>query len=378
MQSSTMQSSGRETGWLLVGALALCSAHGCAMPEPIESGDLGTWDEPGEPRIALFRLEDAEVELEHVRIGQQLIFEHDIVLDEEDEVVHEPGRAVQPLLAVRSDSRLWPRGVIPYTIAGSVSTPGRVRNAIAVWEETGLRFVRRTTEAAYVTFREPAGQSVCTANVGYDGGRQFVNLRDTSRYSACSLGVIVHEIGHTVGFWHEHTREDRDRYVRVIWRNVPAAHTSAFEIMTSGVRRVGGYDITSSMHYRSTTLTNGGGASIVKRDGSLLTHDWATLSTGDVAAVRTLYFGGSAPTPADPEPTDPEPTDPEPTDPEPIDPEPEPTDPDGEDEPADEPIEDPSLVLSGGCAVRSSTAPGAAWLLALAVALALGRSRRAR
>lgn len=234
----------------------------------------------------------------------RFLFEGDIILDDEPELLDDEaaagsadgdtGAAVEALFAVSSDSALWPRARIPYTIHSSVSTPGRVRSALRIWEATGVDFVPRTTQRAYVTFVEKPGHSVCSAQVGYNGGHRYVYLRDTTAGDdPCSLGVMVHEIGHVLGFWHEHTRPDRDRYVTINWRFVPAAYREAYEIKRSGVRRVGAYDIGSSMHYRSTTLTRPGGSAITRRDGRRLLHDWSTLSRGDVAAIRTLYFDGT-------------------------------------------------------------------------------------
>ena len=47
-------------------------------------------------------------------------------------------------------------------------------------------------------------------------GEQGVSL---SR-NGFTFPVVVHEIGHAIGFWHEHNRPDRDRYIRVLYNNI--------------------------------------------------------------------------------------------------------------------------------------------------------------
>jgi hypothetical protein len=48
------------------------------------------------------------------------------------------------------------------------------------------------------------------------GGRQTISLGNGCAHHS----VVLHELGHVVGFWHEQNRPDRDSYVRIVTKNI--------------------------------------------------------------------------------------------------------------------------------------------------------------
>lgn len=44
-------------------------------------------------------------------------------------------------------------------------------------------------------------------------GRQEILIGSVE--AKCKVGNLIHEIGHTLGFFHEHSRPDRDQFVKV-------------------------------------------------------------------------------------------------------------------------------------------------------------------
>nr|XP_057905222.1 bone morphogenetic protein 1-like isoform X1 [Doryrhamphus excisus] len=196
--------------------------------------------------------------------------------------------------ATSRSERVWPDGIIPYVISGNFSGSQRAifRQAMRHWEKhTCVTFTERTTEESYIVYTyRPCG---CCSYVGRrGGGPQAISIGK----NCDKFGIVVHELGHVIGFWHEHTRPDRDEHVSIIRDNIQQGQEYNFLKMEPGeVDSLGEvYDFGSVMHYARNTFSrsvfldtisprydvNGGRPPIGQR---------IKLSKGDIAQARKLY-----------------------------------------------------------------------------------------
>ncbi|CAD5225826.1 unnamed protein product [Bursaphelenchus xylophilus] len=137
----------------------------------------------------------------------------------------------------------------------SPSTRNLIRKGIKFWEEnTCITFEENGSFHPRVRFFQGGG---CYSQVGKAFGQaeQVVSIgRGCEQF-----GIITHEVGHTMGFFHSQSRYDRDSYVKIVYSNLSPTLASQFSKQTESTNNNYGvpYDYGSVMHYADTDASKG-------------------------------------------------------------------------------------------------------------------------
>lgn len=205
---------------------------------------------------------------------------------------------------IRGPLTRWEGGILPYEIEPGFTSSQieKIESAIEIVDSmTNATLKPRTNEVYWVRFKlDTIGigeEPVCSAKTGRlppESQPQYILL-----HSGCSTYTIVHEILHTLGLYHEQSREDRNTYVTYLGDNVISEKKkSQFE--QKGGEDIGAYDFDSVMHYSPSAFAKNPNAckkdtpefcTIIPKDINNFDRlgQRKQLSPGDIATVNDLY-----------------------------------------------------------------------------------------
>lgn len=147
----------------------------------------------------------------------------------------------------------WPKGIIPYDVTRLNERQQQFAiKAMRRWMDTGANicFVPRTNEVEYICFTGATNAGNNTSFIGFKKG-QRANINITTFWWGDEW-MAVHELGHVLGFFHEHARWDRDRFVTIHYENIKPGRAADYDWIpqTNWLVQTTSYDYRSIMHYR--------------------------------------------------------------------------------------------------------------------------------
>ncbi|GMT35897.1 hypothetical protein PFISCL1PPCAC_27194, partial [Pristionchus fissidentatus] len=175
----------------------------------------------------------------------------DVIADFQERVTGSVLRRRVKRKAIKGDRFRWPNATVPYSFKHNdgkwVSV---IRKGMAKWErETCIRFVPHTHQRDSVEYFRGGG---CYSSVGRIGGKQYISIG----WGCEGGGIVAHEIGHALGFWHEQSRPDRDQYININEDHIVKGTRGNFEKRNDIDDKDIPYDFGSVMHYGPQAFTN--------------------------------------------------------------------------------------------------------------------------
>lgn len=193
------------------------------------------------------------------------------------------------------DAHLWTGGKVyfeidPSFIGGEIIM---INAAIQHWRDnSSLEFISRTNQNNYVRIERGEDSSGLYSDyVGMKGGKQIINLEP----NIFVTGNIIHEIGHTIGFYHEQSRTDRGNAIVVNFNNIiPHSPQNVNQFQTYATlgesgSQIGNFDFNSIMLYSSWALSDFIHPTMTRLDGSTFWAQRVSLSAGDIETAAYIY-----------------------------------------------------------------------------------------
>ncbi|KAF6203953.1 hypothetical protein GE061_002291 [Apolygus lucorum] len=191
--------------------------------------------------------------------------------------------------AVREAESKWPGGVVPYHISDEFDDEEQqvIKGAMEEFHENSCIQFRpyKEGDSSWVAIKNDSPG--CWSYVGRRGGGQVVNLGNR----CVQHGVAAHELLHALGFHHQQSTHNRDKYVKIHWKNIRRGTERNFKRYPSS--RVQDfnvpYDYESVMHYSSHAFSKNGKPTITPKEEGAFIGQRSRMSDKDLQKLKLMY-----------------------------------------------------------------------------------------
>ncbi|XP_045760976.1 seminal metalloprotease 1-like isoform X3 [Maniola jurtina] len=193
-------------------------------------------------------------------------------------------------------TKRWPNNEVIYFIQ-----PDHFNSAQVEAIQTGMADLARASCVKFRPYVKGDKDAVviqgsrrgCFSQVGYQGGYQVMNLfrRHPVGRGCFRHGTVVHELLHTLGFYHMQSSPDRDDYIDVLWENIikPSRHNfrkyNSLAVSDFGV----GYDYDSVLHYSRKAFSSNGLDTLIPKKLGAVIGQRIGLSDKDEQKLNIMY-----------------------------------------------------------------------------------------
>ncbi|QOY85406.1 M12 family metallopeptidase [Paludibaculum fermentans] len=252
----------------------------------------------GERRVGRWQNQPVTYEL----VNGMAVVEGDILLGPADQMDREPpqGKSTEGKregLSILYSNSYWPVDAVthvakvPYVVLSGTTNMTTAISQFNTLFSGLIQFVPRVAEADYVAIdlNSADHSRSCFATLGRAGGQQ--GLQGSID---CDVPTLLHEMGHSIGLYHEHQRADYPTFVTFNQANldIPLMFGN-FGVQTLNAKNVGLYDYASIMHYGAAGFSKNNQMVLETIPPGMPIGEAATFSPGDIDTVKRLY--GAAP-----------------------------------------------------------------------------------
>ncbi|CAF0706707.1 unnamed protein product [Brachionus calyciflorus] len=196
---------------------------------------------------------------------------------------------------VTSYAGKWDNGIVPYKIDPKYPQQYKAlivqaMKVIEVQTRNCIRFVEYSPSQNFFTWLYFTQDNGCWSYIGKGKGEQWLSLVP----GCMTQSIIIHEVLHALGFWHEQSRPDRDSYITINWSNIMPGYEAEFNKRPDAIDTMNiQYDYFSIMHYAFNTFAlNTSLPTMIPTQPNINMYDLGTrdnLSETDIDKIKKYY-----------------------------------------------------------------------------------------